>query len=105
MIVDESDDEDGRPARKRRMAEKAAEGLGDEDEEVRTLRTLPCTSCSAINNNKALVECFGKSKCFTIERKTYSAHVPIIRQIDGIQKAELGKNTCTFENNIYKVPT
>ena len=49
MNIDESDDEDGRPARKRRMAEKAAEGLGDEDEEVRTLHTLPCTSCSIIN--------------------------------------------------------
>ena len=40
LIADESDDEDGRPARKRRMAEKAAEGLADEDEEVRTFPTL-----------------------------------------------------------------
>lgn len=62
MIIDESDDEDGRPARKRRMAEKAAEGLGDEDEEVRMLHTLACTSCSIISsdNNKELVERFWK---------------------------------------------
>lgn len=35
LMYDESDDEEsGRPARKRRMAEKAAEGLADDDEEM-----------------------------------------------------------------------
>ena len=34
LLTDESDDEEDRPARKRRMAEKAAEGVDADDEEV-----------------------------------------------------------------------
>lgn len=34
LLLDESDDEDSRPARKRRLAERAAEGMEVEDEQV-----------------------------------------------------------------------
>ncbi|XP_076448292.1 DNA replication licensing factor mcm2-like [Babylonia areolata] len=45
LLYDESDDEEERPARKRRMAEKAAEGEGEDDEDmlVESVTTLEDT--------------------------------------------------------------
>ncbi|KAL8604098.1 MCM DNA helicase complex subunit [Nucella lapillus] len=57
LLYDESDDEEERPARKRRMAEKAAEGEGEDDEDmlVESVTTLEDTKGHSVREWVAML--------------------------------------------------
>ena len=57
--LDDSDDDDDRPARKRRLAERAAEGVeGEDDEEVIRSASICYTLCNAYNFHQVQIKNF-----------------------------------------------
>ncbi|KAK7101582.1 DNA replication licensing factor mcm2-like [Littorina saxatilis] len=103
LVYDESDDEDGRPARKRRMAEKAAEGVGDEDEEmVESIENLEDMKGHSVREWVAMLgpktEIKNRFKNFLrtyVDQKGHSVYREKVRQM-----VEANKESLTIDYNM-----